>query len=72
MSQGSLLFPTTGTLSGLALVTALNAALDALVTNATGGVRQRTRNRAFRKRGRSGSTQRPTRASRRSMMAGRG
>ena len=36
MSQGSLVIPTTGTLSGLQLVNAINAAVDNLVTNASG------------------------------------
>ena len=36
MSQGSLVIPTTGTLSGLQLVNAINDALDNLVTNASG------------------------------------
>ena len=36
MSQGSLVIPTTGTLSGLQLVNAINDAVDNLVTNASG------------------------------------
>lgn len=36
MSQGALVIQTTGTLSGLQLVNAINAALDNLVTNASG------------------------------------
>ena len=36
MSQGALVLPTTGTLSGLQLVNAVNAAVDNLVTNASG------------------------------------
>jgi len=36
MSQGSLVIPTTGTLSGLQLVNAINDAVDNLVTNAGG------------------------------------
>ena len=36
MSQGALVIPTTGTLSGLQLVNAINAAVDNLVTNASG------------------------------------
>ena len=36
MSQGSLVIPTTGTLSGLQLVNAINDALDNLVTQASG------------------------------------
>ena len=36
MSQGSLVIPTTGTLSGLQLVNAINDAVDSLVTNASG------------------------------------
>lgn len=36
MSQGTLVIPTTGILSGLQLVNAINAAIDSLVTNASG------------------------------------
>ena len=36
MSQGSLVIPTTGTLSGLQLVNAINDSVDNLVTNASG------------------------------------